>query len=589
MYPYRLTEPLEARRLMAAYTLVDLGTLGGAGAEAFDVNDRDEVVGFAKNAAGQDRAFVFADADGDHIADPGEMVDLGVLSGDNASYAYGINNDGVIVGTSRTTPQGTDADERAVRFNRGAAPTDLGVGTGSNAYGASASDLNDAGQIVGGRLSGFNYVPFLRSASGTVTTFTLPAPFNLYGEARSINVGGAVVGYSGSPAGDSGFLRAPDGTLTAVGHDNPALPYNYAWDLNDSGQVVGEGFNSAGDYRAFLWDDGDATDLGTLAGFGSSEAYGVNNAGDVVGRVEPPSFPEGTTHAFVYSNGVMMDLNALVPAGSGYVITEARAINTRGAIAAVAQSPAGQTRAVLLVPNAPVAATHVFYNNSVFDGRDPAANADDDAAIATDKQPRPAGSPASFENITSYSRGINGVMIDMNTLRGEPAASDFEFRAGNGGAPDTWAPAPAPRTITVRPGAGASGSDRVTLTWDDGAIRNQWLQVTLHPTATTGVREAIVFSVGNLVGETGDATEAFAVTSRDVLDTRAALPVAPAPVTDRHDFNRDGRVNVVDVALARWNVGTTLDTGGPPPAAAPAAPTRRETCARRSELRALLG
>jgi probable HAF family extracellular repeat protein len=565
MRSFDFAEALESRRLLAAYALVDLGTLGGAGAEAFDINDQNQVVGFAQNASGQDRAFVFADADGDHVADAGEMVDLGVLAGDTASYAYGINNNGVIVGTSRTTPLPGDGDERAVRFNVGAAPTNLGVGTGSNGYGASASDLNDAGQIVGGRLSGFNYVPFVRSTSGVVTTFTLPAPYNLYGEARAINSAGAAVGYSGSPAGDSGFIRAADGTMTAVGHDSPALPYSYAWDLNDVGQVVGEGFNAAGDYRAFVWKDGTATDLGTLPGFGSSEAYGINNLGDVVGRVEPPDFPKGSTHAFVYANGVMRDLNSLIAAGSGYVVTEARAINGGGAIAAVATSAAGITRAVLLVPNAPVAGQYVFYNNSAFDGRDPAASAADDAAIAPDKRARAAGAPASFDNVTSYSRGINGVMVDMNTLGGTLSADDFEFRVGNGGSPDTWAAAPAPTGITVRPGAGASGSDRVTITWADGAVRNQWLQVTIRPTAATGLRAPVVFSFGNLVGDTGGeaAGAAFRVDSLDVFATRAAMPATAATLTDRHDFNRDGRVNVIDLLIARRSAGATLDAGVP--------------------------
>src|SRR5580698_7642731 len=50
----------------------------------------------------------------------------------------------------------------------------------------------------------------------------------------------------------------------------------------------------------------------------------------------------------------------------------------------------------------------IFYNDSAFDGNSTAANAADDAAIATDKTPLLPGQTAGFANYTSYSRGING-------------------------------------------------------------------------------------------------------------------------------------------------------------------------------------
>src|SRR5689334_9614752 len=86
-------DPLEPRRLMAAtYTLVDLGSLGGGHSEAFDVNDSNQVVGIALDASGAHRAFLFSDANGNGVADAGEMTNLGTLPGDTASYAYGISD-----------------------------------------------------------------------------------------------------------------------------------------------------------------------------------------------------------------------------------------------------------------------------------------------------------------------------------------------------------------------------------------------------------------------------------------------------------------------------------------------------------------
>jgi probable HAF family extracellular repeat protein len=575
-------EALEPRRLMAAYSVVDLGALGGSDSVAYNLNDQNQVVGFALNAAGQHRAFVFADTNNNRQADPGEMRDLGVLPGHTASYAYGINNAGQIIGTSRTLPTPDDADERAVRFNPGAAPADLGLGDGSN-----ANDIGPGGEIVGGLIAGIDYHAFVRAASGAVTTFALPSPYNEYSEARAVAVGanGAtyVAGYSGGLSGDSGFLRTADGSVLPVGHAAPAQPYGYAWDVNANGAVVGEGFNAANQYHAFLWQNGATTDLGTLPGYDSSSALGINDRGEIVGRVEPPEGTPGTTRAFVYSRGVMRDLNTLIPPNSGYLITEARAVNNSGAIAAFGFNPAGATRGFLLLPNAPVAGRYVFYNNSAYDGFNRAANAADDNAIAPDKTPATGAASRSFANITNYSRGINGIMIDVAGFE-TPSAADFSLRVG-GGSTSTWAPAPAPG-VTVRPGAGASGSDRVTFTWNDGAIRNTWLEVTVRANGTTGLWTPDVFYVGNLAGETSDAASALVQTvgGRDVLSTRARMGARNVSITHPNDFNRDRRVDSQDYAIVRQNVGRSLSTTVPTAAGTAASSTLRLAASRRTEL-----
>ena len=61
----------------------------------------------------------------------------------------------------------------------------------------------------------------------------------------------------------------------------------------------------------------------------------------------------------------------------------------------------------------------------------------------------------------------------------------------------------APTRITVRPGAGQDGADRITLIWADNAIRNSWLQVTVLATDATGLAANDVFYFGNAVGESG--------------------------------------------------------------------------------------
>ena len=89
-------------------------------------------------------------------------------------------------------------------------------------------------------------------------------------------------------------------------------------------------------------------------------------------------------------------------------------------------------------PRAPFrAGTGVFYNNSSFDGGSSAANAADDGAVAPEKQALLPGLAGSFANVTSFGKGINGIIIDV---RGLPAgaqrtADDFILRSGGSLAP----------------------------------------------------------------------------------------------------------------------------------------------------------
>ena len=155
-----------------------------------------------------------------------------------------------------------------------------------------------------------------------------------------------------------------------------------------------------------------------------------------------------------------------------------------------------------LAPSVQSAATvvgrYVFYNNSRYDGYQPAANSLDDAAIAPDKQALLPGGAATSWNYTSYSRGLNGLMVDISGLTGEVQLSDFKFRAGDDNNPAGWAVAPSPSSMLVRPGAGTGGSTRIEFTWPDSAIRNEWLEVVvldvLDQMSCHSFREVVILS-----------------------------------------------------------------------------------------------
>ncbi len=110
--------------------------------------------------------------------------------------------------------------------------------------------------------------------------------------------------------------------------------------LNDSGMIAGtlatghlsRFFTSDTIDHAAVWRDGRTHDLGTLGGE-SNTALGLNNQGMVVGKSEI-ALPDGRggerTHAFFWRGGRLRDLNALLPARSGWVLYEADAVNDRG-------------------------------------------------------------------------------------------------------------------------------------------------------------------------------------------------------------------------------------------------------------------
>jgi hypothetical protein len=225
-----------------------------------------------------------------------------------------------------------------------------------------------------------------------------------------------------------------------------------------------------------------------------------------------------------------------------------------------------------------VVARHLFYNNSAFDGFQAAANTSDDGAIASDKSVLLPGETAGLAHYTSYSRGVNGIMIDMTGLTdaGGLSASDFLFRRGNSHEIASWTAAPAPTQIHVRLGAGVGGSDRITLIFSDGAIVGTWLEVTVRSTARTGLPIPDKFYVGNSVGESGNQSGSTLVDGSDFAGARSNPHnfLTPAPLADPFDFNRDALVNAADLLLVREHtnsIATALKLISPPasdPAAA---------------------
>jgi len=134
--------------------------------------------------------------------------------------------------------------------------------------------------------------------------------------AHGINITGQVVGSTniGPPSYRSHAFLYSGGVMSDLGTLAGKSDSN-AWDINDVGQVVGDS-----GAHAFFYSGGSMTDLGTLGGtlLGETQsyAYGINSTGQAVGWSywhDPQSQPgdRDPSRAFLYSGGVMMNLGTL--------------------------------------------------------------------------------------------------------------------------------------------------------------------------------------------------------------------------------------------------------------------------------------
>lgn len=213
----------------------------------------------------------------------GRMIDLGTLGG-NWSDATAINDSGQVVGTSRTAGNQTN-----VFLYSGGGMTDLGAFAN---HAVAPTAINNSGEVVGN--SQGNYGPAAVIYKDGGWTNILGPGFSYYSYAYGINSSRQTLIRVVHPAtGVEGrYLHSDDGVLTGLG---------YATALNESGQVVG-----SSDGHAFLYSGGAISDLGTLGG-NNSIAYAISDNGQIVGLSDTSN---GTTRAFIYSEGIVRDLGS---------------------------------------------------------------------------------------------------------------------------------------------------------------------------------------------------------------------------------------------------------------------------------------
>ena len=256
-----------------AYQATDLGTLGGAWSAAHAINNRDEIVGGSQTADGRNHPFLWRN---------GIMTDLGQLdaSGEGFGVATDINDAGQVIGVS----EGRDG-MHSFLWTDGVL-TDLGTLGGSYTV---AWAINNRGQVVG-----YSFPAGVGPAHGFLWQRGVMTDLGELTEAVDINDRGQVIGRCGDPSTACLWTR---GRTIILGLEGATA-------INDRGWIVGDFVHEDFSVGTGLWRSGRTTELATLGGT-RMWAGALNDRGQVIGT---STTAEGALHGFLWQNGRMVDL-----------------------------------------------------------------------------------------------------------------------------------------------------------------------------------------------------------------------------------------------------------------------------------------
>jgi probable HAF family extracellular repeat protein len=225
---------------------------------------------------------------------------------------------------------------------------DLGPGVGNA--------INASGQVAGTLDTGSFQHAARTSATGGFSDpgadlGTLPGDTSSF--AFGINAAGQVTGYSTRLGGlPHAFRTTATGLVSDPGADLGVIGggFSSGSGINIAGQVTGGSTIPTGGTTQHAFRSSangqpvSLQDLGTLGG-ANSAGNAINALGVLVGSSDVAG---GGSRAFVYDTQ-MRDLNLLIPAGSGWVLTAATGINDLGQITG-SGTINGQTHAFRLTP-----------------------------------------------------------------------------------------------------------------------------------------------------------------------------------------------------------------------------------------------
>lgn len=513
--------------------MTDLGVLpGGRSSVAISINDLGQVAGWSDVADYSRHPVVWVNGTAQDIGLPPEGIGVEVKK---------INNRGQVIGYIEmpddmfysvhafvVTPRDTDSDDAPDTWyadDDGDGYNDLitMLDSGFSYHDSNVTDINDLGQVLflGGydsyiwqdgtytRITGLGTKGVnameINNRSQVVGSYNIATNVNhgfiwengvawdvgingTYTSARHINDNGQVVGQDSRSAY---FLS--NGVLTYI--NVPDVTSIYPITINEDGTVLAMDYSHSPE-RSFLWKDGVTTFIGTLGG-ASERSVALNGRCQVAGSSYNDS---GEYHAFLYTDGAMVDLGALGGTyPNGHTYSSGYDLNNIGQVVGASLAT----------------------NNTNFH------------AVLWETA---AGNPPSIDPIpgTSADEGseltVDAVFHDDDT--GGPHTASVGWGDGSGG------------TAIVSEGAGGGIISSSHIYADNGVY-----PVTLTVTDTNGVSASVTFtvSVANI-----DPT---ATVSGD-----ASIYLTDALILDGVSFTDPGILDT-HAATVYWGDGSTSDVG----------------------------
>src|ERR1051326_4993879 len=190
-----------------------------------------------------------------------QIVDLGVSVPTFPESGPGINNVGQITFGTPT---------QAVVWTAGVA-TPLPLG--NTGFGC---EINDGGTVVG-QSTPLGPAEWVSGIAHSLNSLLPGAP----DRARSVNNQGRVVAWSHNAASDNRTYVFDGTTMLDIG---TLGTFCYGEDIDDNGTIVGYSRQVDGPTRAFSWTSGGMAMLPVAPG-SDTFAYGINNAGQIVGTI----------------------------------------------------------------------------------------------------------------------------------------------------------------------------------------------------------------------------------------------------------------------------------------------------------------
>jgi len=255
----------------------------------------------------------------------------GLYASDSTGSAFGINQQGQIVGVSNTS-----SANHPVLWQDGNVQEIANAGGSARLLG-----INDNGSMVGSSRDSQGYDNAYVVRNGVAIDLgalpggdsTISSAVN--SRAQAINDAEQIVGYSMTSFGVDHATLWQNGSITDLGGIANSEA-SEALAINKSGLIVGYAVDANGIDQAVTWLNGAMTVLPDLQSTGHSVAFAVNDAGLIVGSSDVDTRSGWQQHAVVWQNGALIDLNSLLPANSGWVLNSATAINNNGEVAGMA-------------------------------------------------------------------------------------------------------------------------------------------------------------------------------------------------------------------------------------------------------------